>query len=102
MTLSLLSVFTIRNETQHRKAHYIPTSRVRISRPDWCERTLILAWASRIHEESRRGPEGEGHRRGHHQNFQAGAQSYVKKIIANITDYEFYTGESQDFDGMYV
>ncbi len=34
--------------------------------------------------------------------FQAGAQSYVKKIIANITDYEFYTGESQDFDGMYV
>ncbi|KAI9876777.1 MAG: hypothetical protein M1830_005722 [Pleopsidium flavum] len=34
--------------------------------------------------------------------FQTGAQAYVKKIIANITDYDFYIGESQDFDGMHV
>ena len=35
--------------------------------------------------------------------FQNGAQSYYSKTIApNFKDYEFYTGESMDTDGMYV
>lgn len=32
--------------------------------------------------------------------FEKGAQSYAKKIIANIKDYDFYIGESMDPDGM--
>ncbi|RKF80552.1 Translationally-controlled tumor protein-like protein [Golovinomyces cichoracearum] len=35
-------------------------------------------------------------------NFVTNAQSYVKKIIANFKDYEFYTGESLDPDGMVI
>ncbi|KAL7626815.1 hypothetical protein AAE478_003589 [Parahypoxylon ruwenzoriense] len=34
--------------------------------------------------------------------FQAKAQAYAKKIIANFKDYEFYTGESMEVDGMVV
>lgn len=34
--------------------------------------------------------------------FETSAQAYVKKIIANIGDYEFYVGESMDPDAMYV
>ena len=34
--------------------------------------------------------------------FQTGAQKYYKKIIANILDYDLYTGESQEPDGMCV
>lgn len=34
--------------------------------------------------------------------FQTGAQRYVKKIVSNIQDYDFYAGESMDPDGMYV
>jgi hypothetical protein len=32
--------------------------------------------------------------------FQTGAQAYAKKIVANFKDYDFYTGESMDPDGM--
>lgn len=32
--------------------------------------------------------------------FEKGAQSYAKKIVANFKNYEFYTGESMDPDGM--
>jgi len=35
-------------------------------------------------------------------DFQKAAQNYVKKILGNITDYQFYTGESMDPDGMVV
>ena len=34
--------------------------------------------------------------------FEKGAQTYAKKIIANFKDYDFYIGESMDPDGMYV
>jgi len=34
--------------------------------------------------------------------FEKGAQSYAKKIIANFKDYDFYTGETMDPDGMVV
>jgi len=32
--------------------------------------------------------------------FEKGAQAYAKKIVANFKDYEFYTGESMNPDGM--
>ena len=32
--------------------------------------------------------------------FEKGAQGYAKKIIANFKDYDFYTGETMDPDGM--
>ena len=32
--------------------------------------------------------------------FEKGAATYVKKIIGNLKDYEFFTGESMDPDGM--
>lgn len=33
--------------------------------------------------------------------FEKGAQSYVKEtLLPNFKDFEFYTGESQDPDGM--
>jgi len=32
--------------------------------------------------------------------FEKGAQVYAKKIIAGFKDYEFYTGESMDVEGM--
>ncbi|KAG6890577.1 hypothetical protein C0992_000585 [Termitomyces sp. T32_za158] len=32
--------------------------------------------------------------------FEKGAQSYAKKIVANFKDYEFYTGENMDAEGM--
>jgi len=32
--------------------------------------------------------------------FESGAQAFAKKIVANMKDYEFYTGESMDIDGM--
>merc|ERR1712000_272635 len=35
--------------------------------------------------------------------FEKGAQTYVKeKLLPNFKDFEFYTGESQDVDGMVV
>ncbi|ODV90841.1 hypothetical protein CANCADRAFT_111455 [Tortispora caseinolytica NRRL Y-17796] len=34
--------------------------------------------------------------------FEKGAQTYIKKVIANFKDYDFYTGESMDPDGMVV
>lgn len=34
--------------------------------------------------------------------FEKGAAAYVKKIVANFKDYEFFTGESMDPDGMVV
>lgn len=34
--------------------------------------------------------------------FEKGATAYVKKVIANFKDYEFFTGESMDPDGMVV
>jgi len=32
--------------------------------------------------------------------FEKGAQAYAKKIIGNFKDYDFYTGETMDPDGM--
>ncbi|KAG5732383.1 Translationally-controlled tumor like protein [Termitomyces sp. T112] len=32
--------------------------------------------------------------------FEKGAQAYAKKIVANFKDYEFYTGENMDAEGM--
>ena len=32
--------------------------------------------------------------------FEKGAQAYAKKIVANFKDYEFYTGESMNPEGM--
>jgi len=32
--------------------------------------------------------------------FETKAGAYAKKIVANFKDYEFYTGESMDPDGM--
>lgn len=32
--------------------------------------------------------------------FEKGAQTFAKKIIANFKDYEFYSGESMNPDGM--
>ncbi|KAG7191659.1 uncharacterized protein KQ657_002928 [Scheffersomyces spartinae] len=34
--------------------------------------------------------------------FEKGAQAYVKKIIGSFKDWDFYTGESMDPDGMIV
>lgn len=34
--------------------------------------------------------------------FEKGASAYVKKIIGSFNDWEFYTGESMDPDGMVV
>jgi hypothetical protein len=34
--------------------------------------------------------------------FETGAQSYAKKIVANFKDYDFYVGEGMDPDGMFV
>ncbi|KAH9906243.1 translationally-controlled tumor protein [Xylariomycetidae sp. FL2044] len=33
-------------------------------------------------------------------DFQTKAQGFAKKIVSNFKDYEFYTGESMDVDGM--
>jgi len=33
-------------------------------------------------------------------DFKAKANVFAKKIVANLKDYEFYTGESMDIDGM--
>ncbi|KAI0902464.1 translationally-controlled tumor protein [Annulohypoxylon nitens] len=35
-------------------------------------------------------------------DFQTKAQGFAKKIVSNFKDYEFYTGESMDVDGMVV
>lgn len=32
--------------------------------------------------------------------FEKGAQAYAKKIVANFKDFEFYTGESMNTEGM--
>lgn len=32
--------------------------------------------------------------------FETGASGFAKKIVANFKDYEFFTGESMDPDGM--
>ncbi|OBZ70426.1 Translationally-controlled tumor [Grifola frondosa] len=32
--------------------------------------------------------------------FEKGAQAFAKKLVANFKDYEFYTGESMNPDGM--
>ncbi|KAK7060600.1 hypothetical protein VNI00_001366 [Paramarasmius palmivorus] len=32
--------------------------------------------------------------------FEKGAQAYAKKVVANFKDFEFYTGESMNPDGM--
>lgn len=34
--------------------------------------------------------------------FEKGAQAYVKKIVGSFKDWEFFTGESMDPDGMLV
>ncbi|KIK68107.1 hypothetical protein GYMLUDRAFT_256893 [Collybiopsis luxurians FD-317 M1] len=34
------------------------------------------------------------------EKFEKGAAAYAKKIVANFKDYEFYTGESMNPDGM--
>jgi len=34
--------------------------------------------------------------------FEKGAQAYAKKIVANFKDFEFFTGESMNPDGMIV
>jgi len=34
--------------------------------------------------------------------FEKGAAAFAKKVVANFKDYEFYTGESMDPDGMCV
>ncbi|KAK9459701.1 translationally controlled tumor protein [Lipomyces oligophaga] len=34
--------------------------------------------------------------------FEKGAQTYIKKVVANFKDFEFYTGESMDPEGMIV
>jgi hypothetical protein len=35
-------------------------------------------------------------------DFEKRAGAAAKKLLANFKDYEFYTGESMDPDGMYV
>jgi len=35
-------------------------------------------------------------------DFESKAQGFAKKIIGNFKDYEFYTGESMNPDGMIV
>jgi len=34
------------------------------------------------------------------ESFEKGAQAYAKKIVANFKDFEFYTGETMNPDGM--
>ncbi|KAJ7368350.1 translationally controlled tumor-associated [Mycena albidolilacea] len=34
------------------------------------------------------------------ETFEKGAQAFAKKIVANFKDYEFYTGETMNPDGM--
>ena len=34
------------------------------------------------------------------QKFEKGAQAYAKKIVGNFKDYDFYSGESMNPDGM--
>ena len=34
------------------------------------------------------------------ETFEKGAQNFAKKIVANFKDYEFYTGESMNPEGM--
>lgn len=34
--------------------------------------------------------------------FQKSAQAYVKKILDNFTEYQFFTGESMDTEGMVI
>ena len=34
--------------------------------------------------------------------FETGAQTYAKKIVAGFKDYDFYVGEGMDPDGMFV
>ncbi|KAH8830953.1 Mss4-like protein [Flagelloscypha sp. PMI_526] len=33
-------------------------------------------------------------------DFESGAQTFAKKVVANFKDYEFYTGENMNPDGM--
>ena len=34
------------------------------------------------------------------ETFEKGAAAYAKKVVANFKDFEFYTGESMNPDGM--
>jgi hypothetical protein len=34
--------------------------------------------------------------------FKKGVQAHTRRILNNFNDWEFYTGESMDVDGMYV
>jgi len=34
--------------------------------------------------------------------FKSGAQAYAKKVVANFKDFEFYTGETMDPEGMVI
>ena len=34
--------------------------------------------------------------------FEKGAQAFAKKIVANFKDYEFYTGENMNPEGMVI
>lgn len=34
--------------------------------------------------------------------FETGAQSYAKHIVAHFKEYDFYVGEGMDPDGMFV
>lgn len=36
------------------------------------------------------------------ETFEKGAQKYVKKVIGSFNDWDFYTGESMDPDGMLI
>ena len=36
------------------------------------------------------------------EGFEKGAQTFAKKVVANFKDYEFFTGESMNPDGMVV
>lgn len=36
------------------------------------------------------------------ENFEKGATAYVKKVVSSFNDWDFYTGESMDPDGMVV
>lgn len=36
------------------------------------------------------------------EKFMAGAQTFIKKVVSNFDDYEFYTGSSESLEGSIV
>ena len=57
-----------------------------------------LAYIKRLNNKLKAEPDGETKSK----EFQSGAAAALKKLSANVADYDFYMGESMSSEGMYI